>query len=428
MRSFSKEPLLLPEENMRSTIQDWRQAITMPTAYRVGNSTLRLQTHFVAAVVVVGIACLVLLYTLLPINYKSRSPLISDLNAHDEFHHHNILPQKYVDPSMETKCQSKEIRQYNLTYPLTKPEITSTGAVKYRIGIISDLDTASKVAGETDTWISYFKRGWLIINVEKKKVQIQWDKEQISLKASLALGGRGMELSELVVFDGRLLTIDDRTGTVYEILNDRVAPWVILSDGNGKNTKGFKGEWATVKDHRLYIGGLGKEWTNSAGEILNYDPQWIKEISPAGEVKHKEWRDVYLSLMTKAGIKKPGYMIHESVCWSNYHQEWFFLPRRASNLKYNDKDDEKRGTNILLRASEDFKTINALTVGPLLPTHGFSSFKFVPNLDDRVIIALKSEENDNRVATFITVFTITGEVWFPELEIGDFKYEGIEFI
>ena len=50
--------------------------------------------------------------------------------------------------------------------------------------------------------------------------------------------GRGMELSELVVFNGRLFTVDDRTGIVYEIIDNKVVPWVILSDGNGKETKG----------------------------------------------------------------------------------------------------------------------------------------------------------------------------------------------
>lgn len=43
-----------------------------------------------------------------------------------------------------------------------------------------------------------------------------------------------MELSELVVFNGRLLSFDDRTGIIYEILNDRAIPWVLLMDGDGR--------------------------------------------------------------------------------------------------------------------------------------------------------------------------------------------------
>ena len=35
-------------------MQDWRSAIQIPTAYRIGNSTVRLQYQFVLGVVAVG--------------------------------------------------------------------------------------------------------------------------------------------------------------------------------------------------------------------------------------------------------------------------------------------------------------------------------------------------------------------------------------
>ena len=51
--------------------------------------------------------------------------------------------------------------------------------------------------------------------------------------------GRGMELSELLVFNGHLYTIDDRTGIVYQIKDEnRIFPWVVLSDGDGHEIKG----------------------------------------------------------------------------------------------------------------------------------------------------------------------------------------------
>ena len=52
-----------------------------------------------------------------------------------------------------------------------------------------------------------------------------------------------MELSELVVFNARVFTVDDRTGIVYEVLNNKVVPWAILSDGDGKQTKGEIDFW-----------------------------------------------------------------------------------------------------------------------------------------------------------------------------------------
>ncbi|PIO71133.1 hypothetical protein TELCIR_06979, partial [Teladorsagia circumcincta] len=99
-----------------------------------------------------------------------------------------------------------------------------------------------------------------------------------------------MELSDLVVFDGRLLVGDDRTGLIYEIRDNKVAisvlsafPWIFVNDGPGNATKGLKLEWLTVKDGHLYAGGLGKEWTTTDGEYVNDNPMWIKVISRKGE-------------------------------------------------------------------------------------------------------------------------------------------------
>ena len=78
-----------------------------------------------------------------------------------------------------------------------------------------------------------------------------------------------MELSDLVKYNGMLLTCDDRTGIVYEILEDggkyEAVARYILTDGDGDTTKGFKCEWGTVKDDKLYIGSFGKEYTNNKG-------------------------------------------------------------------------------------------------------------------------------------------------------------------
>ena len=69
---------------------------------------------------------------------------------------------------------------------------------------------------------------------------MEWDKDTITLTSGMAYGGRGMELSELVVFNGRLYAVDDRTGVIYEVdlQGGRVIPWVILTDGSGRERKG----------------------------------------------------------------------------------------------------------------------------------------------------------------------------------------------
>lgn len=63
-----------------------------------------------------------------------------------------------------------------------------------------------------------------------------------------------------------------------------MVPWIVLVDGNGNVEKGFKSEWATVKDDILYIGSMGKEWTTASGEFQTYDPMWVKAVNMKGEV------------------------------------------------------------------------------------------------------------------------------------------------
>ncbi|KAJ8001569.1 hypothetical protein DPEC_G00170840 [Dallia pectoralis] len=318
-------------------------------------------------------------------------------------------------------------RRYNSTYPLSPPQRTPSGGVRYRIGVIADLDVASRRPKE-QTWFSYMRRGHLVVSESRDRVDVEWDPDLLTLESHLAEKGRGMELSELVAFNGHLYTVDDRTGVVYRIHNQQAVPWLILPDGDGSVSKGFKAEWLAVKDERLYVGGLGKEWTTTTGEFVNDNPQWVKVVGYRGDVEHVSWVSRYNTLRSAAGVQPPGYLIHESAAWSDRLQRWFFLPRRASSERYEETADERRATNLLLSCAPDFSRVTAEHAGPLHPTHGFSSFKFVPDTDDQIVLALKSEEDAGKIATYILAFTLDGRTLLPETKIGDVKYEGLEFI
>lgn len=403
-------------ESAASKMQDWRQAIKLPTAYRIGNSTVRLQYQFVLAVTILGVLALGLFY---------RSPFHSSPKGARFALEKRYPPNRdYQDPF---RVDGDRPRPYNSTYPFTLPVRTDRG-LRYRVAIIADLDTGSKRGEE---WVSYLKTGHLYVDLEHQKVAVEWDEgEPVTLKSSLAQGGRGMELSELVVFNGNLLAFDDRTGTVYQIEGKNVYPWVLLVDGHGKVSKGFKSEWATVKDHQLWVGGLGKAWTTPTGELVNLHPQYVKRVSLTGEVTHIDWHKRYEALAEAVDIRFPGYLIHESAAWSAVHKKWFFLPRRESKERYDETLDESRGTNLMLVADEDFSNVEARRVGQVVDaTHGFSSFKFVPNTRDRLIVALKSQESHGATGSFIMAFDVDGKIVLPETKIdGDFKFEGIEFV
>lgn len=320
---------------------------------------------------------------------------------------------------------------YNSVYPLSSP-IVANNIKTYKLLAIADLDTNSKLNANGHKYSSFLLNGELKISNDLKEVNINFESEPVEINQQYAYGDRGMELSELVVFNGHLYSCDDRTGIIYEILIDEklAIPWVILADGNGKNSgKGFKCEWMTVKNRNLYVGGLGKEWTTPQGVLVNHNPQWIKVIGHLGDVTHIDWTNNYNKIRSVLGYSYPGYMIFESCVWSVRSQEFFFLPRRASAESYDEVLDEQRATNLLISTNENFEKISHKTVGEIIPTRGYSSFKFVPGTDERLIIALKTEEDSGQTRSYVTLIDTEGNILINDIQISNsLKFEGIEFI
>lgn len=188
---------------------NWTKSPTMPYFYKTG--IFRIQKYLIFIIICFVI---IFLYTC-PAIYNSIC-----------FHPLN---------SCKTFCHS---HIYNSTYPLTKP-ITTVNSVSYKIAIISDLDTRSKSQNK-NSWYSIMKTGYLSWVPASNELFVIWDQQDTILSSAMSLKGRGMEFSELVTFDGRLLTFDDRTGIVYSIEDGKIYPWVILMDGNGKSVKGKK--------------------------------------------------------------------------------------------------------------------------------------------------------------------------------------------
>jgi len=393
----------LDEEGMRG-VRDWRAKTSSPLTYRIGASTLHFRSHLLLAIALCCAAFLTLAY--IALTGKTRS---------------------LTDNSGRWQLETR-----NWSYPHTAAKTVEGGGIRWGFMVIEDPDERSKLA-DGKSWGAHVRRGSLTLygdgNSLPYSAKVTWDDSKVELlKSNLAAGGRGMELSELVWFNGAMCTVDDRTGVVYKISEDGAVPWVILGDGDGTRLKGLKGEWMAVRGAELWIGGLGKEWTTRDGELASYDPMWVKVIGPDGQVKHVDWRKQFLAVRAAAGVQWPGYMIHEAVAWSELRKQWVFLPRRLGRHKYDDVTDERRGTNLMITADPSFEDVRVSELGPLNPTRGFSSFKFVPGTQDSVIAALKSEEVEGKVATYITVLTTDNKVLLPETKFADAKFEGLEFV
>lgn len=346
------------------------------------------------------------------------------------------------------------------------------------VHMIADLDHGSRVGDEKKpAYKSELLSGKLTVdNVATNKVAVNIDwfvKEPLEIVGKFAEEGRGMELSELVMFNDSLFAFDDRTGIIYELLArsgdahlrgsieglrtmfedlsvrdlnetqaylskvkiDPVAK-ALLTEGDGETSpKGMKVEWACEKDGRLYVGSFGKEYTTSDGsEILSTSNLWIAIVDNPhlGQgIQRVDWTRQYDKLREAVGCHFPGYLIHEAVNWSSVQRKWYFLPRRVSAEAYDVVKDEKRGSNKILIADENFDKIVVKEVKyPVShPDRGFSSFKFMPGTDDKLIIALRSaeEESKGRQETYLSVFTTDGDIILDEILVsGHQKYEGLE--
>ena len=308
------------------------------------------------------------------------------------------------------------------------PSPLQAGTHKYRLAVVADPDKAGKRGEE---WVSFFREGELLIQGDS--VEVSWGQEQ-EISNNLAAGGRAMELSELIMFEENLLAMDDKTGVVYKLLKEWPGvivpvPWVILSNGPGNRTRGFKAEWSTVVGERLVVGSQGTEWrSKSGGDVMHRDRMWVKMISSEGAVTHHNWTDSFLAVSEAAGISSPGYLVHEAVCWSDLRREWTFLPRRMSHSGYDPLTEESLGANIMVIADENFTTLRTITLGDSSPGRGFSSCKFLPGTEERLLVGLRTEEEGERLESFVTVFSVEGEVLLSDTKIGDRKYEGVEII
>lgn len=301
--------------------------------------------------------------------------------------------------------------------------------------IIADLDKRSKLLkSKKPAWFSVYKTGVLVRQGQSYNVTWLSEHDVITKHGE---AGRGMELSDLIRYNGKVYTFDDRSGIVYEVVHPdattpRAYPRHILMEGDGDTNKGFKIEWATVKDGLLYTGSFGKEYTRADGSIENTNNMWVKTIDPEGRIRHVDWTDNYVKLRRRMGCDFPGYLLHEAAVWSESWKKWLFFPRRMSKTAYEEIDDETRGTNIMLVADADFTQIDYREITTHVPERGFSSVKEVPTVDGSrttAVVALRSAEDSRQdtQTTFMSVLGFDGTRLMAEVEIpGGYKYEGIE--
>lgn len=299
---------------------------------------------------------------------------------------------------------------------------------KHEFALITDLDKASRHPSK-QTWHAWFRRGALRFETGAGRYHLDW-LHTSKLESSLSFKNRSMELSELVRFQEHLLAMCDITGLVFEVDPEEGQAFqrLALADGNGRSMKPFKAEWATVKDGYLFVGSMGREWTDDDGSVVHRDAQWVKRIDSNWHVQSLDWGQRFEALRAAVDAKLPGYLWHEAIIWDEWLARWLVLPRKESREPYSPTADETRGTNLLLLANDDFSVIETLRIGPLEPEWGFAAIRKVPGTND-TFAALKVREVGKRTATKLCVFDLSGRMLLEPIfeDVSEMKFEGMQF-
>ena len=276
------------------------------------------------------------------------------------------------DPRKQKNTIGEQSMSYYYTMKKRVVEVDSAKLIfqadSHRFAMVTDMDIKSRDPNKF-LWKSLFKSGSLV-RVSEDKYNIQWDEDVQTLTSRTATKNRSMELSALVRYRHWLLAFCDYTGLVFKILpkTSSVFQRHAIADGDGERAKPMKIEWATVKDDLVWIGSNGKEWTDEkTGKVLHENTMWVKTIDANGKISNINWEMIYRALRTAANSTFPGYLWHEAVHWDARTKHWIILPRKQSHSHYTPEDDEKRGTNILIIANEDFTEIKISEVGPKEP-------------------------------------------------------------
>lgn len=298
---------------------------------------------------------------------------------------------------------------------------------EFKLDIIADLDKKSVVGDETNrSYQSILLGGKLIKNANGTYAVIPEKETPISTTSNV--GGRGMELSEVVEFGGRKIAADDKTGFLYDITDPQnIKEWVKLAEGDGSDANaGQKSEWMTIKDGKLYVGSHGKVMPKKGGGFEN-SQQWVKVIDENGKVQNVDWSKPYEKIKEALEIPKEGYVVHEAMEWLDDTKEWVIFPRKISTKEYETVNDEMHsGTNRYIVANEDFSKIEVKDVkGDVYLERGVSSFERIPNTNDLAII--KTVEHGKTQETYLEIVDYkSGEQKLaPILISNDKKFEGI---
>lgn len=359
---------------------------------------------------------------------NSNYPFLNKLTNHKKENLHNIFKKKKdcIKSLNTTKFNNQFSKDphYKKT-SISHSECNKTHPCKFLMIADLDLNSLDKNKKENElNFKSYAMFGELSQN-ESGEFKVNIVKE-IKINGLYNEKGRGLELSYLVTFNKALLTADDRTGIIYQMIDNRMAennhfyqPFAInmikhmnnYLPKNEANRLLNKSNSTKLSKSMNYISAF-ESLNSSSKYILLYPVGIIADIINEGNEKvvkgaKLEWATVkdnvlyigshgtdtipkvanvtdnrfkYVRKIDKEGRIttldwsnnykkiaealgiKIGYVVHEAVMWGEHLKKWVFLPRKVSKAPYDKFIDPKQGANLIVLADENFENIEKVRI------------------------------------------------------------------
>jgi hypothetical protein len=298
----------------------------------------------------------------------------------------------------------------------------------------------------------------------------------VQLSTTLNSNGQALLFTDLIAYCGKLYSADKATGILYEVSHGHLIPRHILMSGDGMNSDSFQSAWTATKNGILYIGSTGQtppinptfsRLSLSSSSSAAQKSSWVTIVDPSGRVNHVNWEKEYAALCRAVPLASS--LRHETALWSELKQVWIFLPtKELEDFKTppaSVRPQTSNGTTAaaavasslcLLVTTSDFRSIDyrPFELLPLpnytppnphtrMTTFQINSAKFLPNSGDDMLVGLlhmketplSGEGGKETTRSFLIVFTLTGSVSRPIIEIpttatssSPLTYTGIEFL
>lgn len=335
----------------------------------------------------------------------------------------------------------------------------------WTIGLIADMDESNSedASDEKKRFSSYFKMYTLKRHKDKSYTLLDEEPTEKKIYSDVeSSDNKGANFSDLAVFNGKLYTIGDSTGKIFEVTSDfKVHPAkkiMYATDKNGNQNGEMKGEWMTVKDDQLYVGAPGYSdlWaTNESAPVdafviddVNDDSSYIHYYLGNTAAASETTLDLVAKIRTAFGYadnsNPKSYVNIEAVAWNDELSKWFVGARKVNEDAFNNTtEDYDKGTNKIVCCDEDFNSCAAKDItNSNNIERGFSSIKFVPDSPTH-IVALRTREvtlddaDSEKVTQFETFLSVVdyGEgndqpaVLMEERAVSHtLKFEGVAFL